>query len=208
MAYRYRAHIYWKDNSPGFAQWASDQVAQRLTMAFHLNEGAMNEERSENIIVNDFEWECNVFVPDESQAILEDFFAHMLSQEVRMETKVIEPETEEGETEYLPSWMDLHHCFNGENQPCEQPYMSFATDIPEPQEPPVDPPDEPDLCETTADWNISNATQYQTDFGAGLDVYVKHNNAIWKAKSGSHLWIAPAHDGNGAYSWEWVKDCN
>jgi hypothetical protein len=44
MAYRYRAHIFWKDNSPGFAQWASDQVAQRLTMAFHLNEGAMNEE--------------------------------------------------------------------------------------------------------------------------------------------------------------------
>ena len=72
----------------------------------------------------------------------------------------------------------------------------------EPEEP------EPDLCATTAEWNGNNATQYQTDFGAGLDVYVKHNNAIWKAKNATHLWIAPDHTGNGAISWEWVKDCN
>ena len=53
MAYRFRANIYWDSDptsmyhSPGHAQWAGQQVEQRLTMAFHLNEGARNEERSE-----------------------------------------------------------------------------------------------------------------------------------------------------------------
>ena len=76
-----------------------------------------------------------------------------------------------------------------------------AEDPGEPDQP------EPDLCTTTAEWNGNNATQYQTDFGAGLDVYVKHNNAIWKAKNATHLWIAPDHTGDGAISWEFVKDC-
>jgi hypothetical protein len=53
-------------HSPGHAQWAGQQVEQRLTMAFHLNEGARNEERSEFGSPDGYEWTCNVFVPDES----------------------------------------------------------------------------------------------------------------------------------------------
>jgi hypothetical protein len=137
-----------------------------------------------------------VFVPDESQAILEDFFNHLMAESVRMTTKVIEPENEEGETEYLPSWMDIHHCFNGVNQPCEQPYMTYSTPIPEE---PVEPPAEPDLCDTTAAW-VSQV------YPAGT--YVKSDNKIWKAKANNTFtWIKPALTGDGAISWEFVKDC-
>src|SRR5690554_2142007 len=150
MAYRFRAHIYWDSDpasmyySPGYAQWAGQQVEQRLTMAFHLNEGARNEERSEFGSPDGYEWTCNVFVPDESQAILEDFFNHLLAESVRMTTKVIEGE---GEVEYQPSWMDIHHCFNGINQPCEQPYMTFSTEIPEP------PSENP--CDAIQEWDAN-----------------------------------------------------
>lgn len=64
-----------------------------------------------------------------------------------------------------------------------------------------------DLCSETEAWTINNATQYQTDFMAGRDVYVKRNNRIWKAKNATHLWIAPTLTGNGSISWQFVKLC-
>ena len=46
MAYRFRAHINLKSTATGIAVWCSQQVAQRLSMAFHLNQGQANEEPS------------------------------------------------------------------------------------------------------------------------------------------------------------------
>ena len=199
MAYRYRANIFFKESSPaGLAQWCSDQVNQRLTMSFHMNEGALNEEKTKHEVVDNRHWRADVFVPDEAQAIMDDFWAQIMTQTTHMETRVIEPEEEEGEPEYEQSWMDVHHCWHDVGGACMPPHMTFETPLPEPPG---------DLCDTTDDWDIANATQYQTDFGNGLDVYVKHDNAIWKAKSGSHLWIAPSHTGDGSISWEHVKDC-
>lgn len=209
MAYRFRAHIFFNSDpasmyySPGHAQWAGQQVEQRLTMAFHLNEGARNEERSEFGSPDGYEWTCNVFVPDESQAIMEDFFNHLLAESARMTTKVIEPETEEGEIEYLPSWMDVHHCFNGENLPCEQPYMSFQTDIPEPQEPPVEPPDDP--CASILVWDKDYPYwEYQLNELRKCEV-----NGVWKVYKGintGQMHNDPAGP-NGHYGWEYQYDC-
>ena len=64
-----------------------------------------------------------------------------------------------------------------------------------------------DLCVSTAAWDISQATYYQTEVMAGRVVHVKYNNRIWKSKNATHLYIAPALSGNGAISWEFVKLC-
>ena len=202
MAYRFRANIYWNDDpasmyhSPGHAQWAGQQVEQRLTMAFHLNEGARNEERSEFSSPDGYEWTCNVFVPDESQAILEDFFNHMMAESVRMTTKVIEPEGE-GEVEYLPSWMDIHHCFNGVNQPCEQPYMVFSTEIPEtPSENP---------CDAIPVWD-DNEDYNQMEVGQLRKVLV---NGVWKVYAVKNLGFVHYDPSgpNGHYGWTYQYDC-
>lgn len=204
MPYRFRAHIFWDSDpasmyySPGHAQWAGQQVEQRLTMAFHLNEGARNEERSEFGSPDGYEWTCNVFVPDESQAIMEDFFNHLLAESVRMTTKVIEGE---GDVEYLPSWMDIHHCFNGVNQPCEQPYMTFSTDIPEPQEPPVEPPANPcdsiALWDSTQDWNSYVTGELRKwEIGGVMKVF-SCNSKQW-------AYIEPGQPYSG---WKYEYDC-
>jgi hypothetical protein len=186
-------------HSPGHAQWAGEQVEQRLTMAFHLNEGARNEKRSEFGSPDGYEWTCNVFVPDESQAILEDFFNHLMAENVRMTTKVIEPENEEGETEYLPSWKDIHHCFNGENLPCEQPYMTFSTEIPEP------PSENP--CDDIPEWD---ANEGHTNMAEG-DLRKREVNGIWKVykvKKGGLGFVHYDPSGpNGHYGWTYQYDC-
>ena len=60
-------------------------------------------------------------------------------------------------------------------------------------------PDNP--CENTEAWNASNWGNYTVGY------QVKHNNAIWQAKNMTHTWIAPAHSGDGAISWDHVQDC-
>jgi len=184
-------------HSPGHAQWAGQQVEQRLTMAFHLNEGARNEERSEFGSPDGYEWTCNVFVPDESQAILEDFFNHMMAESVRMTTKVIEPENEEGETEYLPSWMDIHHCHNGVNQPCEQPYMVFQTEIPEP------PSENP--CDAIQEWD---ANEGYTNMAIG-DLRKVEAEGVWKVYAVKNLGFVHYDPSgpNGHYGWTYQYDC-
>ena len=132
-----------------------------------------------------------MFVLEESPAILEDFFNHLMAESLRMTTKVIEPEGE-GEVEYLPSWMDIHHCFNGENLPCEQPYMVFQTEV----------PDESDPCLTAPQWSASDYLLYVVGFK------VKDEGKIWQAKNTTHTWIKPALTGDGSISWDWVKDCS
>lgn len=72
---------------------------------------------------------------------------------------------------------------------------------------PVGGPIPGDLCDTTAAWDVNNAATYQAEVMAGNTVHVKHGSKIWKSKNATHLWIAPALDGNGAISWEFVKDC-
>ena len=204
MAYRFRAHIFWDSNpasmyySPGHAQWAGEQVEQRLTMAFHLNEGARNEERSEFGSPDGYEWTCNVFVPDESQAIMEDFFNHLLAESVRMTTKVIEGE---GEVEYLPSWMDIHHCHNGINQPCEQPYMTFSTPLP--QDPPVAPP--ANQCDSIAVWD---ANEGYTNMAIG-DLRKVEVEGVWKVYAVKNLGFVHYDPSgpNGHYGWTYQYDC-
>ena len=52
------------------------------------------------------------------------------------------------------------------------------------------------------DWNGSNWLAYQT-----VGYLVKYNNKIWASKLPiSHTWIAPALEGDGAISWEFVAD--
>lgn len=51
-------------------------------------------------------------------------------------------------------------------------------------------------------WNGSNWLAYQT-----VGYLVKHNNKIWASKLPiSHTWIAPALEGDGSISWEFVAD--
>lgn len=185
MAYRFRAHIHFTQD---LAQWCRDQVAQRLAMAFHINRGKKNEERSENSVVNAREWTCNVFVPDESKAILEDFWAHMMTQTTRMRT--VTTQAEDGTPMHHASYMDLHYCFNDVSQPCHEPYLTFSTPLPS-----------ADDCLTAPVWTQSDLALYVVGFR------VKHNNKIWEAKNVTHTWIAPAATGDGAISWTWIKDC-
>ena len=56
--------------------------------------------------------------------------------------------------------------------------------------------------EDVEDWNGSNYLAYQT-----VGYLVRYNNKIWASKVPiSHTWIAPALEGNGAISWEYIKD--
>jgi hypothetical protein len=99
--------------------------------------------------------------------------------------------------------------YGGQTWINESPNNSYAPGVfgwvlyEEPQEPPA----EPDLCVSTAAWDIGQATYYQTEVMAGRVVHVKYNNRIWKSKNATHLYIAPALSGNGAISWEFVKLC-
>ena len=205
MPYRFRAYFHFDSDpasttySPGFAQWCSDQVNQRLTMAFHLNEGAMNEEKSKHEKIGDFEWRADIFVPDHSQAIIEDFWAHILSISVRLKTKVIAPESEEGETEYLPSWMDLHHCHNDVNQPCQQPYMHFATEVPEPGEPGENP------CDAIKEWD-ANEGYWNMSLG---DLRKREVGGIWKVYKVINLGFVHYDPAGpwGHHGWEYQYDC-
>ena len=60
-------------------------------------------------------------------------------------------------------------------------------------------PDNP--CENTEAWNGANWGSYTVGY------WVKHDNAIWEVTSTSHTYIAPAHSGDGAISWEHIIDC-
>lgn len=49
-------------------------------------------------------------------------------------------------------------------------------------------------------WNTANWLNYIV----GYEVY--DNGKVWRAKNTTHTWIQPALTGNGAISWEFVKD--
>ena len=118
MNYRFRARLKFNQNGidNSIAQWANDQASQRMDMAFHINPNARNTEESyHNIKQNGDMWECNIFVPEGEQAILEDLFAQLES----IWSNIKKPENEEE----IQSFMDIHKCYNDENKPCEKPYM-------------------------------------------------------------------------------------
>jgi len=118
MAYRFRANLKFNSNgiNNGIAQWCDGQASQRMDMAFHLNEGARNEETSFHNVENDGEiWSCNIFVPDSEKAILDDLFAQIES----IWSNIATPQSEMD----IQSRMDIHKCYNGENKACEQPYI-------------------------------------------------------------------------------------
>ena len=58
-----------------------------------------------------------------------------------------------------------------------------------------------DPCETAPVYDSNNWQNYTVGY------QVKHNNAVWEAINGTHTWIAPAHEGDGAISWIHIKDC-
>jgi hypothetical protein len=114
-----------------------------------------------------------------------------------MTTKVIEPENEEGETEYLPSWMDIHHCHNGVNQPCEQPYMVFSTEIPEtPSENP---------CDAIQEWD---ANEGYTNMAIG-DLRKVEVEGVWKVYAVKNLGSVHYDPSgpNSHYGWTYQYDC-
>lgn len=118
MTYRFRATL--KFNQDGIdndiAQWCDDQASQRMDMAFHLNEGAKNEEPSFHQVENNGEiWKCDIFVPDSEKDILEDLFTQIES----IWSNIATPQSEEE----IQSRMDIHICHNAENEPCEAPYQ-------------------------------------------------------------------------------------
>ena len=118
MVYRFRAKLKFNSNgiNNNIAQWCNDQASQRMDMAFHLNKGKRNEEPSHHTIKNNGEiWDCDIFVPDSEKSILEDLFAQIES----IWSNIASSETEED----IQPYMDIHICHNGENKPCEKPYM-------------------------------------------------------------------------------------
>jgi hypothetical protein len=168
-------------------------------MAFHLNEGQMNEEKSKHRKINDFEWEADIFVPDESQAIMNDFWAHVMELTHHLETRTIPvPEGGEGEPEYLQSWMDVHYCFNDVNQPCQAPYLTFETPLPDPQE-----PDNP--CDSIAVWD---ANEGYTNMAIG-DLRKVEVEGVWKVYAVKNLGFVHYDPSgpNGHYGWTYQYDC-
>ena len=124
MSYRFRANLLFTSDGKhlGYAQWCDDQAAQRMSMAFHMNEGALNEEPSFHEVREDgWRWACDMFVLDGDKAILEDLYAHIESIWWSVESKG------EGE-EKEHSRMDMHYCRHKEGGACDQPYMVKQTD--------------------------------------------------------------------------------
>lgn len=58
----------------------------------------------------------------------------------------------------------------------------------------------PQQGEKPPQWNAANYINYIV----GYEVY--DNGKVWRAKNTTHTWIQPALEGNGAISWEFVKD--
>ena len=58
----------------------------------------------------------------------------------------------------------------------------------------------PQHGEKPPQWNTANWLNYIV----GYEVY--DSGKVWKAKNTTHTWIQPALTGNGAISWEYVKD--
>ena len=124
MSYRFRANLIMTADGKhnGIAQWCDDQAAQRMSMAFHMNEDAINEEPSFHEVREDgWRWACDMFVLDKDKAILEDLYAHI---EAIWYYTTSKGEGEEKER----SRMDLHYCRHKEGGPCDQPYMVKETE--------------------------------------------------------------------------------
>ena len=121
MTLQFRANIYFTNDgiTQGIAQWCKDQATVRLQMAFHLNEGALNEEPVLNQVKNNgAEWEGRFFVTEENALIIDDFFTQ-ISSLWHFATTTIDGNT---------SYMDLHFCRNDENKPCHAPHRKKETD--------------------------------------------------------------------------------
>ena len=58
----------------------------------------------------------------------------------------------------------------------------------------------PQQGERPPQWNTANWINYIV----GYEVY--DNGKVWRAKNTTHTWIQPALEGDGAISWEYVKD--
>ena len=188
MAYRFRANINLKETATGIAVWCSQQVAQRLTMAFHLNEGQANEEPSHHSPENNGrKWIADVFVPDSEWAVMDDFFTHLEAIWHHAETITIPNDDPEAEPEHEISWMDVHHCYNEINQPCGEILRYKATELPEEPGEPGEPNEYP--------------VWVQPEPGNPDKPPYRIGDIVWHPDQ-VQLWICTLADGAGNNVWE------
>lgn len=197
MAYIFRANINLKSTAAGIATWCSQQVAQRLNMAFHLNHGNPNEEPSHHETQNNGrKWIADIFVPDSEWAVMDDFFSHLEAIWHHAETIPGEDEMHE------ISWMDVHYCYNEINQPCGEILRYKAT---EPPEVPTEPEEPSNACEGVLPWtNTQHWSTYavgdkRTD-GSPKKLYELHDKAWAQSYAPSSAW--------GYLAWTYLQDCS
>lgn len=110
MAWRFRAHLRYTAQS-GFGVWGSQQMAQRLAMAFHMNEGDPNEERSHVTVRPDGTLDIDCFWPADRHDLAVD------TQSTFVATGGFMRPDGDDDT----SWMDTHQCAHADGEPCPTP---------------------------------------------------------------------------------------
>lgn len=114
-AYRLRARLLFVPGN-GLAAWARDQNAVRLGMAYHLNEGRADEERSRQAATEDV-YTCDLIFP--SDALAQDTWATLIAV---CTVSNLRPVTDGRDH----SWMDLHACGHaGTPTPCTAPTQTW-----------------------------------------------------------------------------------
>jgi hypothetical protein len=119
MAVRFRAHLRYNIGS-GYAQWLYDQMQVRLGMAFHMNEGSANEERT--VVVRDIVTGGNPSARRENITL--DVFWPSDREDLAIDTRAtIEatiPWLRVNEGRHGRSWMEWHYCnHSDDNEPCD-----------------------------------------------------------------------------------------
>ena len=116
MAWRFRCNLRFQPGS-GMAAWAKAQNDVRLGQAYHLNEGALNEERSAHSI------EADTYIADfifPEKALADDTFATMTAGSVTAWLRPNEGEVAPG-VEGAKSWVDVHECAHEQAGSCPSP---------------------------------------------------------------------------------------
>jgi hypothetical protein len=109
--YRLRAHLRFRLGN-GMAAWAIAQNTVRLGMAYHLNEGRADEERSRQSAASDV-YECDLAFPEEALAV--DTWNTLLAV-------CVDGYLEPADSADQLSWMNLHECHHdGTTASCPPP---------------------------------------------------------------------------------------
>jgi hypothetical protein len=101
LAYRLRVRLRFSAGS-GMAQWCFDQNTVRLGMAYHLNAGTVNEERSKHAVAADV-YTCDLIFPE--LVLATDTWATLTAASVLAWLRADDPSDPIGR-----SWADMHQC--------------------------------------------------------------------------------------------------